>query len=134
MARTEFSRKTKQKSLERSGYRCEATGKRYGFEEGQRCNAHLSLGVQFDHVLPCEFDGGNDLSNCAAICIQCHKYATRNDIRQIRKSDRQADKHTGVVRPAGKIRSAGFPKTEKAAKRQQKPSLQPKQLYSEEQA
>jgi len=49
MARHEFSRATKRAALERSGYRCEAEGTRYGFEPGQRCNCHLSLGVQFDH-------------------------------------------------------------------------------------
>lgn len=132
MARTEFSRKTKQQALERSGYRCEASGKRYGFEEGQRCNAHLSLGVQFDHNIPCGLSGDNSLDNALSICIQCHRFKTRNDVKQIAKSKRQADKHTGVVRPAGKIRSAGFPKTEKAAKRQPRPSLPPKQLFQEQ--
>lgn len=116
MSRREFSRSTKRAALERSGYRCEASGTRYGFEEGQRCNCHLSLGVQFDHVLPCELGGDNDLANCAAICVQCHKFATRNDIRQIRKSDRQRDRHTGVIRPAGKIKSAPFPKSDKPKK------------------
>lgn len=116
MARREFSRATKRAALERSGYRCEASGTRYGFEEGQRCNCHLSLGVQFDHVLPCALGGDNSLENAAAICVQCHKYATRNDIRQIRKSDRQRDRHTGVIRPGGKIKSAPFPKSDKPKK------------------
>lgn len=116
MPRKEFSRKTKRAALERSGYRCEAAGTRYGFETGQRCNCHLSLGVQFDHVLPCELGGDNDLANCAAICVQCHKYATRNDIQQIRKSDRQRDRNSGVIRPAGKLKSAPFPKSDKPKK------------------
>lgn len=131
MPRKEFSRKTRQQALQRAGYLCEAVGSRYGFEESQRCNCHLSTGVQFDHVLPCEFGGDNDLSNCAAICIQCHKYATRNDVRQIRKSDRQRDKASGVIRAAGKIKSAGFPKPAKA-ERMTKPSLPPRQLYQEQ--
>jgi len=116
MSRHEFSRATKRAALERSGYRCEAEGSRYGFEPGQRCNCHLSLGVQFDHILPCELGGDNSLANCAAICVQCHRFATRNDVRQIRKSDRQRDRHSGVIRPAGKLKSAPFPKSDKPKK------------------
>lgn len=116
MARKEFSRSTKRAALERSGLRCEAEGSRYGFEAGQRCNCHLSLGVQFDHVLPCELGGDNALGNCRSVCVQCHKYATANDIRQIRKSDRQRDRHTGVIRPAGTIKSPSFSKASKPAR------------------
>jgi 5-methylcytosine-specific restriction endonuclease McrA len=129
MSRTEFTRKTKQEALKRSGLRCEASGPRYGFEEGQRCNCHLSLGVQYDHAVPDALGGDNSLENCLAICVQCHKLKTKNDIRQIRKSDRQRDKAVGVIRPAGKIKSAPFPKTEKAARRSAKPPLPPARLY-----
>lgn len=132
MSRTEFTRKTKQQALERSGYRCEAHGTRYGFEEGQRCNCSLSVGVQFDHNVPDQLGGDNGLNNCMAICVQCHKFKTRNDIQQIRKSDRQRDKSSGVIRAAGKIKSAGFPKSEKA-ERVTKPSLPPRQMYQEQQ-
>ena len=133
MPRKEFSRVTRRKALERSGHHCEATGKRYGFEEGQRCNCHLSLGVQFDHILPCELGGENDLSNCAAICVQCHKHATRGDIQQIRKSDRQRDKKNGVIRPAGKIKSPGFPVASKAAKQPNKQPVPRRPIYQERQ-
>lgn len=130
--RLEFSRKTRQAALVRSGYRCEATGPLFGFAEGQRCNCSLSLGVQFDHVLPAELGGDNSLSNCQALCIACHKAKTRSDVQRIRKSDRQRDKHTGVIRSVGKIRSAGFPQSERAAQRQTKPSLPPKPLFTPE--
>lgn len=133
MPRKEFSRATKRAALERSNHKCEASGTHYGFEPGQRCNCNLSLGVQFDHVLPCELGGDNSLSNCLAICVQCHKHKTRNDIRQIRKSDRQRDRHTGVVRPSGKIKSPGFPAAAHSIKRQPKPPLSPRQLYQETQ-
>ncbi len=129
MSRTEFTRKTKQEALARSGHRCEATGTRYGFEEGQRCNCSLSLGVQFDHDVPDQLGGDNSLENCRAICVQCHKHKTRNDVRQIRKSDRQRDKSLGVIRPVGKIKSAGFAKTEKASKRVSKAALPNRPLY-----
>lgn len=131
MSRSEFSRKTKQAALERSGYRCEASGPRYALKPGQRCNCHLSLGVQFDHDVPDQLGGGNGLTNCRAICIQCHKLKTKRDIQQIRKSDRQRDKASGVIRAAGKIKSAGFPKREKP-ERSAKPSLPPRQLYQEQ--
>lgn len=133
MPRKEFSRATKREALARAGYKCEATGSRYGFEPSQRCNCDLSLGVQFDHVLPCELGGDNALMNCAAICVQCHKYATRDDIRRIRESDRERDKHTGVVRPKQSIKSAGFAPSAHALKRQPKEALLPRQLYQETQ-
>lgn len=129
MPRTEFTRATKRDALARSGHRCETTGTRYGFEEGQRCNCSLSLGVQFDHDVPDQLGGDNSLENCRAICVQCHKHKTRNDVRQIRKSDRQRDKSSGVIRPAGKIKSAGFAKTERSAKRVSKPALPNRPLY-----
>lgn len=132
MSRTEFSRKTKQAALERSGFRCEAEGSRYGFEEGQRCNCHLSLGVQFDHNVPDQLGGDNSLENCMAICVQCHKFKTRNDVRQIRKSDRQRDKAIGVIRPKQTLRSAPFPKSEKAVKSVIKTPLPPRQMYQEQ--
>lgn len=129
MSRHEFSRSTKRAALERSGYRCEASGTRYGFEEGQRCNCALSLGVQFDHDVPDQLGGDNSLENCRSICIQCHKFKTRNDIAAIRKSDRQRDKDSGVIRPASSIRSAPFPKSTKT--RHERNQLPPRRLYEE---
>ncbi|MFB9952092.1 HNH endonuclease [Rhizobium puerariae] len=131
MARTEFTRKTKQEALKRAGYRCEASGTRYGFNEGQRCNCDLSLGVQFDHAVPDALGGDNSLENCMSVCVPCHGWKTRNDVKQIAKSKRQRDKHTGVIRPASKIKSAPFPKSPKAAKRQPKQALPPRPLYQE---
>lgn len=128
--RHEFSRETRREALKRSGLKCEASGPRYGLAEGQRCNCSLSLGVQYDHDVPDQLGGDNSLENCRAVCVQCHKIKTRGDIRQIRKSDRQRDKASGVVRPAGKIRSQGFAVSEKAAARQAKPPLPPRQLFA----
>ncbi|MBX5238678.1 HNH endonuclease [Rhizobium sp. NLR22b] len=129
MSRTEFTRAIRRAALARSGHRCEASGKRYGFEEGQRCNCDLSLGVIFDHDVPDQLGGDASLENCRAICVTCNKFKTRGDIQQIRKSDRQRDKASGVLRPVGKIRSAGFPKSEKASRRQNKQTLPPKPLF-----
>jgi 5-methylcytosine-specific restriction endonuclease McrA len=130
--RTEFTRKTKQDALKRSGIKCEASGPRYGLEEGQRCNCSLSLGVQYDHDVPDQLGGDNSLENCRAICVQCHKIKTRGDIQQIRKSDRMRDKASGVIRAAGKIKSPGFAKPAKAAKASTKQQLPPRALYQED--
>lgn len=135
MARTEFSRKTKREALERSGFKCEAAGTRYGFEEGQRCNCDLRLGVIFDHNVPDQLGGDNTLDNCVSICVTCNKFKTANDIRQIRKSDRQRDRHTGVIRPAGKLKSQGFPKFAKerhGIDKSQLPPLPKNSLYTKE--
>lgn len=131
MSRTEFNRETRREALKRSGIKCEASGPRYGLEEGQRCNCSLSLGVQYDHDVPDQLGGDNSLENCRAVCIQCHKIKTRGDIQQIRKSDRQRDKRSGVIRPAGKIKSPGFAKSEKAERRMSKPPLPPRPLFEE---
>ncbi len=129
MARSEFSRKTRQQALERAGYRCEASEPRYGFDEGQRCNCHLSLGVQFDHETPDQLGGDTSLSNCRAVCVQCHRFKTRDDVRQIRKSDRQRDKHNGVIRPAGKIKSPNTLRTRETKDAKPLPPRRP--LYEE---
>lgn len=134
MARHEFSRATKRAALARSGHKCEASGPRYGFEEGQRCNCSLSIGIIYDHDVPDQLGGDNSLGNCRAICVTCNKFKTRGDIQQIRKSDRQRDRHNGVVRPAGKIKSAPFPKSAKAERRDPNkglPPLAPRKLYEE---
>lgn len=129
MTRAEFSRKTKQAALARSGGKCEASGPRYGFEEGQRCNCNLSVGVQFDHAVPDALGGDNSLENCLSICVPCHAYKTRNDVKQIAKAKRQRDKAVGIIRPAGKIKSAGFPKSPKP--KHERNSLPPRPLYEE---
>lgn len=100
--RVEFTRAVRRDALKRAGTppMCEATGVRYGLAEAQRCNAPLAYGVQFDHYIPWEFSRDSGLDNCRAICIACHKFATPNDVRAIRKSDRMRDKHTGAMKPS----------------------------------
>ncbi|NTG48628.1 HNH endonuclease [Agrobacterium rhizogenes] len=120
--RLEFNRKTKAAIIARAAGQCE------------KCRAVLKPGEgEVDHVLPCALGGKPTVANGRLICRACHKEKTAADIRQIRKSDRQRDKASGAVRPAGKIKSAGFPRTEKSVKRQTKQPLPPRQLYREEQ-
>jgi 5-methylcytosine-specific restriction endonuclease McrA len=92
MARLEFSRKTKNAIIKRADGKCEA------------CKANLKPGEgEVDHILPCELGGEPTIANGRLICRPCHKEKTANDIRAIRKSDRQRDKATGAIKPAGKI-------------------------------
>lgn len=108
MNRIEFNRATRRDALKRSGMLCEATGVRYGYEPDHRCSAPLANGVEFDHYVPFELSRDSSLDNCRAICIRCHRFATPNDIRTIRKSDRQRDKDDGSFwkqkRPLGSSR------------------------------
>jgi hypothetical protein len=105
MKRAEFSKETRRAALKRSGGLCEATGKVYGLEPGQRCNAKLMYGVEFDHYPIRAADGGSaDLSNCVAVCKKCHKWKTRTfDIPLAAKGKRVRDRHRGLTKS-----SAGF--------------------------
>jgi 5-methylcytosine-specific restriction enzyme A len=99
MTRAEFSKETKRQALQRSGGFCEAIGKVYGLEPGQRCWAKLAYGVEFDHYPVRAADGGSaELSNCLAVCLKCHRWKTRTfDIPQAAKCKRVRDKSSGLV-------------------------------------
>lgn len=123
MSRLEFSRKIKATIIARANGRCEA------------CSAALKPGEgDVDHVLPDALGGKPTAANGRLICKPCHKVKTADDVRRIRKADRSRDKASGAIRPAGKIKSPGFPTTERAAKRSDKiPVPPPRQLYRQEQ-
>lgn len=98
MKRAEFSKATKRLALQRSGGFCEAIGKVYGLEPGQRCNAKLSYGVEFDHYpIRAADGGGNDLENCVAVCLKCHRWKTiAFDVPQVAKAKRVEEKRWGL--------------------------------------
>ncbi len=108
MTRRNFTKPVKREALKRSGMHCEAVGKMYGLPEGKRCNAPLSYGVEFDHIILDANSKDNSLENCAAVCLPCHKYKTaKHDIPLAAKTVRQQDKHRGIKRnkrpfPGGK--------------------------------
>ena len=112
MSRSEFSKQTKRDALERSGKLCEATGKLYGLDEGTRCNAPLSYGVEFDHWIADSHGGENILDNCAAVCSKCHKFKTaKYDTPVAAKIKRISDKRLGVwPKSKARIQSRGFQK------------------------
>jgi 5-methylcytosine-specific restriction endonuclease McrA len=108
MSRAEFSKQTKRDAMHRSGKRCEAT------LNGERCNAPLDRGVEFDHVDADYFSKDNSLENCAAICVTCHKAKTRSDVKLIAKSKRIQDRELGIKpkpsRPMPGSRASGWKK------------------------
>ncbi len=101
MARAEFSKKTKQQALERSGMRCEALGRWYGLDDGQRCGAPLAYGIDFDHIVADHLTHDNSLENCAAVCKVCHsRKTTKVDTPTAAKVKRVADKAKGIKKPS----------------------------------
>lgn len=109
MPRSEFSKPTKREALKRSNGLCEAVGELYGLPFGQRCNAPLSRGVEFDHfpIAATEPDC-TGLDNCVACCPSCHRWKTSHyDVPAQAKSKRVSDKHQGI-RKAPSMRGAGF--------------------------
>lgn len=103
--RRNFTRPTKREALRRSGLLCEAVGAMYGLPVGRRCNAPLSYGVEFDHMILDANSKDNSLENCAAVCVRCHKFKTaKHDTPLAAKTVRQQDKDRGIDKPRG-----GFP-------------------------
>jgi hypothetical protein len=137
MSRKEFTKPTKRLALKRSCLKCEAVGTMYGLPDGQRCNSPLSAGVEYDHIVLDANSKDNSLGNCASVCLKCHRWKTsHHDIPMAAKTVRMGDKAANIRRaPPAAIKSAPFPVTEKAAKRQSrppKPPLPPRQLYRSE--
>lgn len=90
--RTEFSKDTKRKALERSGELCEGIK-----PDGERCCFPVAIKKHFDHIIPDALGGANDLTNCAVLCIACHDSKTRKiDVPMIAKAKRVSDKHNGI--------------------------------------
>jgi hypothetical protein len=130
MSRKEFTKPVKRDALKRSGNLCEASGALYGLENGQRCNAALSGGVEFDHVVRACDGGDNSLSNCAAVCKVCHATKTAKfDIPQAAKGKRMSDKASGIKAPKQKIAGRGFPAPDKPAKAGKTP-LPPRRMFA----
>lgn len=120
MSRIEFSRKVRAAIIARANGKCEA------------CNAVLKSGEgDVDHILPDALQGKPTAANGRWICKPCHKIKTADDIKRIRKSDRQRDKNSGAIKPEGRLKSPAFPGSGKDAKRVTRPSLPPRQLFRE---
>ncbi len=87
--RREFAAATKWKAFANASGKC------------VRCTAKLYPGnVEYDHEIPCEFNGDNSLSNCLVLCRSCHANKTfKSDIPAIAKAKRVAKRHAGIRKP-----------------------------------
>ena len=107
LMRREFPRKVKAAALTRAAGKCE------------KCQAALKPREgEVDHVLPDILGGEPILANAQVLCRVCHAEKTTADIQRTRKADKQRDKASGAIRPAGKLRGPAFaspPKPEKPA-------------------
>ena len=99
MARLEFTRKIKAQIITRANGKCE------------KCSAMLKIGEgEVDHILPCALGGEATVANGRLLCRVCHVEKTADDIRRVRKSDRQRDKASGAVRPKSALAGRKRPK------------------------
>lgn len=120
MPRLEFSRKTRLSIISRADGKCE------------KCSAALKVGEgEVDHILPDALGGEPTIANGMLLCRVCHKAKTADDIRRVRKADRQRDKGNGAIRPKGAFKSQGFPKYAKPEKASVRAALPPRQLFKE---
>jgi hypothetical protein len=109
MTHAPFTKPVKREALRRSGGLCEAVGMLYGLDRAKRCNAPLGYGVEFDHVILDANSKDNSLENCAAVCIRCHKWKTaKHDTPLAAKTVRQQDKASGIDKPRGWYKPAGY--------------------------
>ncbi|OWK23740.1 hypothetical protein AJ87_29445 [Rhizobium yanglingense] len=133
MARREFTRNQKEQIVERSR---NAEGK----VACERCGLILKKGAwEIDHIIPEALRPGADKKVKITIIEGqllgkdcCHRGdggKTNKDVTQIAKAKRQYNRANGLTKSAGKLRGPGFPKSEKALKRQTKPSLPPRPLF-----
>lgn len=130
MPRAEFTKPTKRDALKRSNGLCEASGRLYGLEDGQRCNIPLDKGVEFDHIVRACDGGDGSLENCAAVCPTCHSTKTRKfDTPEAAKTKRMSDKAKGISKPKGHIQSRNTLRSDKRPV--SKPSLPPRRIYQE---
>lgn len=95
MTRAEFSAKTKEQAFARAGGQCE------------NCGVKLFPGnIDYDHRIPCEQGGGNDLGNCQVLCVNCHRGAggkTSQDAKTRARARKARRSHIGAKKPKRKM-------------------------------
>jgi len=92
VSRKEFTRKVKADALESAGGRC----------GGCRVILSPSTGIEYDHRIPDAVGGVNSVANCVPLCRNCHGGKTKTDVREIARTKRIRDKHTGAFQKAGR--------------------------------
>jgi 5-methylcytosine-specific restriction endonuclease McrA len=78
---------------------------------------------QADHKIALINGGKNCESNLFPALVGPHKAKTKIDVAEKAKTAAISGKHIGAIVPAGKIKSAPMPTTDRAAKRQSKPAV-----------
>lgn len=69
-----FSEDVKQRAYERAGGKCECTMRGCSHHAaGVRCNAMLRGGWHAHHRTSVASGGSDDLGNCQALCVTCHR-------------------------------------------------------------
>lgn len=95
------------------------------------CGRKIEAGekMALDHVVAIINGGENRESNLRPVHQKCHAIKTAGDVAEKSKVAAIRQKHHGIVDPP-KMQGRPFPKTKQAAKRVEKPSLPPKQIYA----
>ena len=94
------------------------------------CEIQTAQKWDLDHVVALINGGENREANLRPAHRKCHKDKTARDVAEKAKVAAIRQKHLGIKSaPVKKIQSAPFATSEKAAKRQPKPSLPYRQLY-----
>ena len=85
MTRKEFSKSTKLAVWDRCKGFCEA------------CQQKIIGRPEYDHICPDGLYGSNEIENCQALCVKCHRLkTTTEDVPKISKADRLREKAAGV--------------------------------------
>ncbi|MBB3521102.1 hypothetical protein [Rhizobium sp. BK456] len=133
MSRREFTRNQKEQIVERSkdhlGRIC-----------CERCKLVLAgKPYDIDHIIAEALRPEADkqrkitIAEGQLLCFCCHRGEdgkTNKDVTAIAKAKRVYNRANGIKSPKQKIRSPGFPISEKVARRQAKPPLPPRQLFA----
>ena len=121
MARREFPRSVKVAVIRRAT--------RGGIVFCEKCGA-MAKRWQIDHVRPDGLLGDPTIENAQLIGECCYVEKNADDTAKIAKAKRREAAHIGAkIAPVKPIQSAGFAKSERAAKREPKASLPPRQMF-----
>jgi 5-methylcytosine-specific restriction endonuclease McrA len=79
------------------------------------CGGAIQAGQTWDvdHVIPLALGGTNDTSNLRPAHSRCHRGTgskTSDDVKDISRADRLAQKHFGIRKPKGRWPKRSFPK------------------------
>ena len=62
------------------------------------CKVGGAAGLDWDHIIPLELGGDDEIENLQPLCKVCHKAKTRGDVKAIRKAERMRQREAGIKR------------------------------------